>query len=87
MNDRPWLAHYDPGVAHTLQPYPDNTLNDFVAESAVKRPNATAIRFQGATLTWYAGAIVSPLNPLHTEEELILTSAPKTRPNRSNSPR
>lgn len=53
MTDRaPWLAHYDRGVPATLAPYPNRTLLDYVAELAEKRPDASALLFKGATVTY-----------------------------------
>jgi long-chain acyl-CoA synthetase len=109
----PWLAHYDAGVPHTLAPYPDRTLVDYLADAARERADAPALLFKGTTITygnldrlssacasafqalgiargdrialllpncpqfviaqfaaWKLGAIVAPLNPLYTEEEL-----------------
>jgi long-chain acyl-CoA synthetase len=48
----PWLAHYDPGVPVTLAPYPHRTLLDYVADLARERPDAPALLFKGATLTY-----------------------------------
>jgi long-chain acyl-CoA synthetase len=110
---RPWLAHYDPGVPHTLAPYPDRTLLDYLADAAREDPDLTALWFKGRTLTWREledaanaaacafeamgikkgdrvalvlpncpqfliaeygawklGAVVCPLNPIYTQEEL-----------------
>jgi long-chain acyl-CoA synthetase len=47
----PWLSHYDEGVPSTLEPYPDRTLIDYLADSARERPNRPALLFKGATLT------------------------------------
>jgi long-chain acyl-CoA synthetase len=41
--DRPWLKHYDPGVPHTLKPYPEIPVFKFLQENAQKQPNATAL--------------------------------------------
>jgi long-chain acyl-CoA synthetase len=114
MNEKPWLAHYDPGVPNSLHPYPHKTLCDVMAESAQARPDHPAVLFKGARLSWrqlhrlslalaagfqaagvapgdrvvllmpncpqfitcqfgawQAGAIVVPLNPLYTEDELL----------------
>jgi long-chain acyl-CoA synthetase len=32
--DKPWLAHYDSSVPHSLQPYPDHPLHYFLLEAA-----------------------------------------------------
>ncbi len=48
----PWLAHYDRSVPTTLAPYPNRTLLDYVAEHAQTRPQAAALLFKGATVTW-----------------------------------
>lgn len=50
--DAPWLSHYDPGVPPTLSPYPNRTLVDYLADSARTRPDAPALLFKGATLTF-----------------------------------
>jgi len=41
--ERPWLKKYDPGVAHTLDPYPDIPLQQFLRESANKYPKNVAL--------------------------------------------
>lgn len=48
----PWLEHYDAGVPRSLAPYPSRTLVDYLADSARERPDAPAVLFKGATLTW-----------------------------------
>jgi long-chain acyl-CoA synthetase len=48
----PWLAHYDAGVPATLSPYPDRTLLDYVSEAARERPDAPALLFKGARVTY-----------------------------------
>jgi long-chain acyl-CoA synthetase len=50
----PWQAHYDPGVPATLEPYPDRTLLEYLADAARDRPRAPALLFKGATLTYGA---------------------------------
>jgi len=42
--DRPWLAHYDPGVPHTLD-YPAVPLHWFLADTAVRHPTSIATIF------------------------------------------
>lgn len=37
--DKPWLKHYDQGVPHSLQPYPDHGLHHFLTEFTKKNPN------------------------------------------------
>ncbi len=49
--EAPWLAHYDPGVPHTLAPYPNRTLVDYLADAARDRPRQAALLFKGATIT------------------------------------
>jgi long-chain acyl-CoA synthetase len=48
----PWLAHYDRGVPATLAPYPERTLTDYLAAAAREQPDAAAIQFKGATLSF-----------------------------------
>jgi len=110
---RPWIHHYDKGVPHTLEPYPEHTLVDIVRKRASEHPQTPAMHFKGRELSyglietesnalaeslkelgvapgdrvamlmpnspqmiigelavWKTGAIVVPLNPLYTENEL-----------------
>jgi long-chain acyl-CoA synthetase len=41
--ERPWLKRYDPGVAHSLKPYPDVPLHQFLREMAHQKPNNIAL--------------------------------------------
>ena len=47
-----WLANYDDGVPATLQPYPDRSLCDFLAETAATHPDRPALLFNGAKVSW-----------------------------------
>jgi len=113
MEGKPWFAHYDAGVRRTLAPYPHQTLVDYVADTALQRPDHPALLFKGRSVTydelmqlsdafaaalldqgvkpgdrlalllpncpqfviaelgaWKVGAIVVPLNPLYSSDEL-----------------
>jgi len=48
----PWLSHYDPGVPHSLTPYPSRTLLDFVSDAARAHTESTAVLFKGTALTY-----------------------------------
>jgi long-chain acyl-CoA synthetase len=52
MSGKPWLAHYDPGVPHTLAPYPDRTILDYVSAAARDRAEAPAILFKGSRISF-----------------------------------
>ena len=52
MLERPWLARYDAGVPPSLAPYPEETLLDVVRARARERPDAVALRFEGAVTTY-----------------------------------
>ena len=52
MINRPWLKHYDAGVPATLQPYPDRTLLEYLAESARTHPMQPIAIMHGAALTY-----------------------------------
>jgi len=43
---RPWLAHYDPDVPATLEPYPERTLLHYLSESASTQPDSPALLFK-----------------------------------------
>lgn len=50
-NVRPWIRHYDKGVPHTLEPYPEHTLVDIVRSAAADRPADPAMYFKGNKLS------------------------------------
>ena len=54
MDKQTWLNHYDPGVPHSLAPYPERTLIDIVSETASQRPDHPALLFKGSVIS-YAG--------------------------------
>src|ERR671923_236085 len=51
MNDRPWFAHYDKGVPHTIQ-YPEAPLSYFLEEAARKYPDRACTIFKGAVISY-----------------------------------
>ena len=53
MNEKPWLAHYDPGVPRTIA-YPKVPLFHFLEESARKYPDRACTIFKGATISFQA---------------------------------
>jgi long-chain acyl-CoA synthetase len=54
MSQRPWLSHYDLTVPKTLAPYPELTLVDVVRQRVSERPDAVALRFEGARTSYRA---------------------------------
>ena len=48
----PWLAHYDENVPASLEPYPQRTLIDYLADAARERPSGPAVLFKGRTITY-----------------------------------
>ena len=46
MADYPWYKSYDAGVAHSLEPYPDITLLDIIAETTREMPEHTFMYFK-----------------------------------------
>jgi long-chain acyl-CoA synthetase len=51
MNDKPWLAHYDKGVPHTVD-IPNVPLFHFLEESAHKYPDRACTIFKGAVISY-----------------------------------
>jgi long-chain acyl-CoA synthetase len=51
MTDKPWLAHYDPGVPHTID-VPPIALPELLAAAARDFPDAPAIFFYGRTIAY-----------------------------------
>ncbi|MBN1376275.1 MAG: long-chain fatty acid--CoA ligase [Dehalococcoidia bacterium] len=46
MTDYPWYKSYDPGVPHSLEPYPKKTILDVIAEARNERPDYPMLIFQ-----------------------------------------
>jgi len=40
--DKPWLKHYDPQVPHSLAPYPNHSLHQYLIEAAQQQGDAVA---------------------------------------------
>ena len=49
---KPWLAHYDQDVPHSLVPYPDFTLVDQLTNLARDHRDKNALLFKGATVSY-----------------------------------
>jgi len=47
MKQYPWVKHYEAGVPHTLQPYPEITVLDVLADTLKQRPEHPLAIFQG----------------------------------------
>jgi long-chain acyl-CoA synthetase len=52
MEEKPWFKSYDPGMPHTLQPYPKQTLLEAVRETVQLRPEHTALIFKGRQMSY-----------------------------------
>lgn len=52
MAEYPWFKNYDPGVPHTLKPYPDITLFEDVAAVAREKPGHKFIWFKGRWMSY-----------------------------------
>lgn len=52
MEQYPWLKNYDEGVPYSLEPYPEQTLLDFVSDTVRQRPNHTALIFKGRRISY-----------------------------------
>jgi long-chain acyl-CoA synthetase len=51
MTDKPWLAHYDPGVPQEIE-IPPIALPELLTQAARQHPNAPAILFYGRTISY-----------------------------------
>ncbi len=51
MSNKPWLAHYDKGVPHTIE-YPKVPLFHFLEEAARKYPDRACTIFKGAVVSY-----------------------------------
>jgi len=52
MRVKPWISHYDKGVPHTLQPYPEKTLVDVVQTTAEESPESIGLFFKGSSISY-----------------------------------
>jgi hypothetical protein len=52
MGGKPGFPHYDAGVPRTLAPYPQKTLLDYVANTAIQWPPHPALLFKGRCVTY-----------------------------------
>ena len=51
---KPWLAHYDPEVAPTVEPYPERTLLDYLTDLARNHGDRPALLFKGTSVSYGA---------------------------------
>lgn len=42
-DERPWLKQYDPHVPHTLKPYPEKNMADYLREAVISAPDNVAL--------------------------------------------
>src|SRR5262245_24354466 len=52
MADKLWLAQYDADVPHSLYPYPEKTLLDYLDTLAREHPSRPALLFKGAEVSY-----------------------------------
>jgi long-chain acyl-CoA synthetase len=52
MKNYPWLKHYDPGVPHSLQPYPEITALDVLADCLTQRPEHSLAIFRNRQVSY-----------------------------------
>jgi long-chain acyl-CoA synthetase len=52
MTAKPWFNHYDAGVPHTLEPYPEQTLLDLLGENARAHPGHPITYLKGRAMSY-----------------------------------
>jgi long-chain acyl-CoA synthetase len=52
MAEKPWLAQYDSDVPHSLYPYPEKTLLDYLDALARDQPSRPALLFKGGEVSY-----------------------------------
>jgi long-chain acyl-CoA synthetase len=52
MAEYRWLKNYDPGIPHTLEPYPQKTLLDYLDESVHEHPDYPMLLFKGRSISY-----------------------------------
>jgi long-chain acyl-CoA synthetase len=87
MGEKPWLKHYEPGLPHTLRPYPDCTLLDVLSDTVHQRPDHTALIFKGARMSYahleqltneFASALVALAISKGDRVALLLPNSPQS---------
>jgi long-chain acyl-CoA synthetase len=87
MTDKPWLKHYEPGMPHTLRPYPERTLLDVMSDTVRERPEHTALIFKGTRLSYarleqltnaFAAALVAQGVQQGDRVALLLPNSPQS---------
>ena len=83
---QPWLAHYDAGVPHSLEPYPERTLLDYLDDLAANHGSRTALIFKGTRVTYqqlqeastaFAAALAALGVSRHDRVALLLPNCPQ----------
>ncbi len=52
MAEYRWLKNYDPDIPHSLEPYPQKTLVDYLDDTYRERPASTMIIFKGRNISY-----------------------------------
>ena len=87
MDERPWLKHYEPGLPHTLRPYPECTLLDVMSDTVRQRPEHTALIFKGTRVSYahleqltnaFAAALVAQGVKKGDRVALLLPNSPQS---------
>ncbi len=52
MAEYRWFKNYDPGVPHSLEPYPQKTLLDYLDESVQEHPDYPMLLFKGRKISY-----------------------------------
>ena len=52
MEEKPWFKSYDPGLPHTLRPYPEHTLLEAVRDTVQQRPKHAALIFKDRHMSY-----------------------------------
>ena len=87
MEERPWLKHYEPGLPHTLRPYPECTLLDVMSDTVRQRPEHTALIFKGTRISYaqleqltnaFAAALVAQGVKKRDRVALLLPNSPQS---------
>ena len=52
MTEQTWLASYDDDVPHSLEPYPDRTLIDYLRQASANWPDRPALLFKGGKVSY-----------------------------------
>jgi long-chain acyl-CoA synthetase len=84
MSEKPWFKSYDPGLPHSLEPYPEISMLEALSEAARTRPDGEALLFKGRRMSYaeleaYSNAFAAGLESAGVKKgQVVMMLLPNT---------